>query len=333
MTIRDVADKAGVSVSTASRILSNSTKEKYAESTRKKVLQASEALGYRANFAARALVSGKTHIIAAIFPHNYGRPFAALASLQILSGIESFCSDNGYHMLLTSPREIDGALDANFTTLVLSGYLDGVIILGYFNITTIMGFLSKVDIPSVVLGHYDHPYYLRADDVEGGRLIMEHLIQLGHRRIAIIGANEIPQRLKGVRLSAQVHGIDITKFPSVIGDFSEESGAQAAEKLLCDYPDLTALIAFNDRMAMGAIKRLQEMGYRVPEQISVIGYDDLPRSNDFNPPLTTINHRLSEWGGLAMDMLLKLMNGDNPDPIILSPHLVVRQSTAVPYAP
>lgn len=331
-TIRDVAERASVSVSTASRILSNSPKEKYSDETRAKVLRASEELGYRPNFAARALVSGQTRIIAAIFPRIYDTPFTALASLQILSGIEAFCSDNGYHMLITSPKMSEAPLDTHFTSLLSGGYLDGVIIDGHFNISPIMELITHLDIPAVVLGHHLHTYYLRSDNVAGGRLMMEHLIQLGHRRIGIIGVSDMSQRLEGVRQAAAAHGLDLGTLPRQDGHLSEESGAVAAENLLRDNPDLTALVAFNDRMAMGAMRQLQGMGYRIPDQISIVGYDDLPRSRDFNPSLTSINHRLSEWGSLAMGLLLRVMRGETPASVVIEPQLVVRQSTAPPQS-
>lgn len=330
VTIRDVAKQAGVSVSTASRILSNSTKETYAQATRKKVLQASRELGYRPNFAARALASGQTNIIAAIFPRIYDTPFTALASLQIMSGIESFCSDNGYHMLITSPNIIDGKLDTHFTNLLTGGYLDGIIIDGHFNITPIMNFMDGLDIPTVVLGHYQHTYSLRSDNVEGGRLMMKHLLDLGHQHIGLIRVPDITERLEGVRIATENHGLNFDSLPYYDGSFSAESGALGATYLLENYPELTALVAFNDRMALGAMNQLRDLGYSIPDDISVVGYDDLPRSRDFNPPLTTINHKLSEWGLLSTEMLLDVINGNNPEAIVISPTLMVRQSTAVP---
>jgi LacI family transcriptional regulator len=329
-TIRDVAKRANVSASTASRILSKSTKEKYTEATRNRVLKASVELGYRPNFAARALVSGETRIIAAVFPRIYDTPFRALASLQILSGIEAYCSDNGYHTLITSPKIIAGELDPNFINLLSGGYLDGAIIDGHFNITPIMEFVSQLNLPLVILGHHPHTYYLRSDNEMGGRLMMQHLIDLGHHHIGIIGVPDITERLRGVQLAAEQHGMDFDSLPLAIGDFSEDSGATAATTLMTSHPNLTAIVAFNDRMAMGAINQLQSMGYTVPEQISVVGYDDLPRSSDFNPPLTTINHQLSEWGELAMTMMHDIMNGNTPEPIVLTPRLVVRDSTTMP---
>jgi len=327
-TIRDVANRANVSVSTASRILSNSTKEKYADGTRARVLEASIELGYRPNFAARALVSGKTRIIAAVFPRFYDTPFTALASLQILAGIEAYCSDNGYHMLISSPKVVDGVIDPNFINLLSGGYLDGAIIDGHANISPIMEFMSDLDIPLVLLGTYPYRYYLRSDNQMGGRLMMEHLLALGHRRIGLIALRDIEERLRGVQQAAANHGLDLSRLPCEFGDFSQASGEAAAQRLISGHPDLTGIVAFNDRMAMGAIRCLQRMGYRVPQQISVVGHDDLPRSQDFNPPLTSINHQLPKWGRLAMNMLLAIIQGDAPEPITLTPRLVVRASTA-----
>jgi LacI family transcriptional regulator len=333
VTIRDVAKRASVSTSTASRILSNSTSEKFSEVTQARVLRASLELGYRPNFAARALVSGQTHIIATVFPRIYDTPFTALASLQILSGIEDFCSENGYHTLLSSPRIIDGKVDPSFTNMLAGGYPDGIIIDANFYIEPIMEVLKQFKLPIVVIGYHSHPYYLRSDNFLGGRMLMQHILELGHRQIGIIGLQDgvsptADERLKGVCAEAQDHGLDFAALPRVDGRFSADGGASAAVTLLKMNPGLTAMIALNDRMAMGAIRHLQKMGYPVPERISVVGYDDLPQSSEFSPMLTTINQHLSEWGGLAMNMLLKLIMEQQPEPVVLQPRLVVRKSTA-----
>ena len=335
MTIRDVAERAQVSTSTASRILSNSTTEKYAEATQARVLRASLELGYRANFAARALASGKTHIVAAIFPRIYDTPFTALASLQILSGIEAFCSENGYHALLSSPRIINGVVDPSFTDMLARGYPDGVIIDGNFHVEPIMTILQQFNLPIVMFGYHPHSYYLRSDNFAGSKMLMQHIIELGHRHIGIIGLADgisptADERLRGLRVRAEEQGLNFDQLPRINGTFSSDSGAKAAESSLAQHPDLTALIALNDRMAMGAARHLQEIGYHIPDQISVVGYDDLPQSSEFTPPLTTINQHLSEWGGLAMNMLLEILDNRKPEPIILQPQLVVRRSTAPP---
>ena len=331
-TIRDVADRAKVSVSTASRILSNASRAKYAESTRERVLEASAALGYRPNFAARALVSGRTRIIGAVVPRHRDTPFTALASLQILAGIEAYCSDHGYHVLISSPKLAGGQLDPHFADLLSGGYLDGLIVEGHSDIAPIVDFLSSLDLPVVVLGTYPYPHHLRSDNLLGGALMMRHLLALGHRRIGLIALPDIKERMRGVRQAWEAQGGDADQLPVELGNFSEASGETAAERLMSAHPDLTAIVAFNDRMALGAIRRLQALGYRIPQDISVVGHDDLPRSQDSNPPLTTINHQLSDWGGLAMDMLMQLMNGGCPQPIVMEPRLVARKSTAAARA-
>jgi DNA-binding LacI/PurR family transcriptional regulator len=335
VTIRDVAKRASVSVSTASRILSNSTAEKYSEVTQAKVLRASLELGYRPNFAARALASGQTHIIAAVFPRIYDTPFTALASLQILSGIEAFCSENRYHTLLSSPRILDGKVDTSFINMLAGGYVDGIILDGHFSIDPIMDVLERFNLPMIMLGYQPYPYYLRGDNFLGGRLLIEYIMELGHKHIGIIGLPDgmspaADQRLAGIKAAYEARGLNFHALPRVNGTFSSDSGATAAEELLAIQPDLTALVALNDRMAMGAVRHLQEMDYKIPDQISVVGYDDLPQSNEFNPPLTTINQQLSRWGEFAMNMLLELISGHKPEPVILQPRLVVRKSTAPP---
>ena len=334
-TLKDVAKRASVSVSTASRILSNSPKEKYSEETQLNVLRASLDLGYRPNFVARALVSGETRIVAAVFPRIYDTPFTALASLLILSGIEAYCSENGYNTLLSSPRIIDGKVDPSFLNMLAGGYPDGIILDNHFRIDPIIDALQPFKLPMIVLGYSSYPYRLQSDNLLGGKILIQHMFELGHRHVGIIDiahgvSPAADQRLEGIRAQAHEYGLDFECLPRISGTFSATSGAAAAAELLTTHPELTALIALNDRMAMGAIRQLQEMGYVVPERISVIGYDDLPQSNEFHPPLTTINQQLSNWGGLAMNMLLEVINDKTPEPIILQPRLVVRQSTAAP---
>ncbi len=332
-TIRDVARQANVSISTASRILSNSTSETFSEATQARVLRASLELGYRPNFAARALVSGRTHIVAAVFPRIYDTPFTALASLQILAGIEAYCSANGYHLLLSAPQITDGEIDPNFINLLAGGYLDGMIVDGHLNIDPVIAALRQFDLPVVMLGYQPHPYYLRSDNFLGGRLLMQHLLELGHRRIGIIGLPDgaslaAEQRIGGLNAAYEAWGLNPKALPHIAGTFSLESGSAAAAALLSLHPDLTALVALNDRMAMGAVRQLQAMGCQVPEQISVVGYDDLPQSSEFHPPLTTINQRLGEWGAMAMHILVAQLNGGQPEPVVLEPRLIVRESSA-----
>lgn len=338
VTLRDVAERAAVSVSTASRILANSKKETYPASTYVKVLRASLELGYHPNFAARALASGRSRIVAVVFPNIYDTPFTALSSLQILASIDGFCSENGYHVILSSPRWADGQVDSRFVSLLAGGYADGIIVDGHYRIDPLMEVLDQYSRPTVMLGYQDHPYFLRSDNFLGGRLLMEHLLELGHRDLGIIGIAQgvslaADQRLEGLRSVAAERGIDFEALPRIDGVFSAESGAVAACQLLAQRPQLTAIIALNDRMALGAVRQVQEMGRIVPDHISMVGYDDLPQSAESSPPLTTINQQLHAWGSIAMGMLFDLLDGREPEPVILPPRLVIRKSTAPPAVP
>jgi len=206
---------------------------------------------------------------------------------------------------------------------------------GHFCIDPVMAALRQFQLPTIMLGYHEHPHFLRSDNFLGGCLLMRCLLDAGHRHIGIIGLPKgmslaADQRMNGMTTEYQAHGLDADTLTCVNGTFSSDSGMAATRTLLELSPDLTAILALNDRMAMGAVRQLQEMGYHVPDQISVVGYDDLPQSADFNPPLTTINQQLSDWGTLAMDMLVTLLEGKEPEPIVLPPQLVIRKSTAPP---
>jgi LacI family transcriptional regulator len=198
-----------------------------------------------------------------------------------------------------------------------------------------MTVLHKFQVPMIVLGYAQHPYRLLCDNVLGGRMLMRHILDLGHRCIGLIAIPDdispaADARLMGMRAEAEARGLDFAAFPRVDGTYSSESGAAAAAALLNEHPDLSVLVALNDRMAMGAIRQVRKLGYSVPDRISVIGYDDLPQSSEFTPALTTINQQLTRWGELAMNMLLRVMNGEDPEPVVLEPRLMVRKSTAPP---
>jgi DNA-binding LacI/PurR family transcriptional regulator len=158
---------------------------------------------------------------------------------------------------------------------------------------------------------------------------MEHIMALGHREIGVISIADgmnlgLDERTRGVYAAAEPH----QHLRRVHGTLSVESGATAAEELLTAHPQLTAIVAMNDRMALGAIRQLHKMGYRVPDDISVVGFDNLPQSTEFTPTLTTIDQQFGCWGAMAMNMLLDQFAGRKPEPIVLAPQLITRQSSA-----
>jgi DNA-binding LacI/PurR family transcriptional regulator len=316
-----------------SKVLSNTPY--FTEETRLKVMQAVEELGYVPNLAARALSLGKTYIIAVVFPYVYDTIFTDPLVSTILQGIETECSTRGYNILLSTPRLSSSGADDNFRRLILSGYLDGVIALDSYPVMSVLKPVYEKGIPAVAIGYHTCEYCVRSDDSSGGYLIMQHVLDLGHRQIGIISVPEethlcVPKRLDGLRGAAASAGVDFDHLPKLKGDWSTPGGADCAKRLLERHPDLTALVCMNDRMAMGAIQQAREMGFEVPRDITVVGYDDIPMAATFSPAVTTISQQGPELGRKAARMLFEVLSGNRPEPVELPTHLIVRQSSAEP---
>lgn len=330
-TLQDVAKRAGVSTATVSKVLSNTPY--FTDETRQKVLLAVEELGYVPNLAARALVSGKTHNIAVVFPYIYDSIFQDPLVMQILEGIEAECTLQGFNLLLSTPRLSKGKKNPHYQQLMRSRYFDGLIAID--NVPKASAVKPALDrkIPAVAIGYNPAPYYARTDDFSGGQQVMEHIVNLGHHRIGVITVEEnlnlaVDQRVAG--LKTVLHSVDIpfVSCPVAYSDYSSEGGARATQELLNQHPDLTAIVCMNDRMAMGAIRQAQQTGRRVPEDISITGYDNIAMSEVLTPPLTTVNQHASHMGHTAFQMLMELLRGNEPTSVVLPTHLVIRGSTA-----
>lgn len=329
-TLQDVAKLAGVSTATVSKVLSNTPY--FTEETRDKVLRAVEELGYLPNLAARALSSGKTHIISVVFPYVYDAIFQDPMVMSILEGIEQECTNYGYNLLLSTPRLTNKGPDEVYQKLVQSGYMDGIIALDNVPQASVIQPATARGIPCVVIGYHQAAYYVRSDDYSGGQQLMEHMIALGHNHIGIITVMDninfsIMERIKGLKEAAQHNGLDFNALPVAYGDFSVESGGDAIVELLAKHPHLTAIIALNDRMAMGAIRRAIELGRHVPEDLSIAGYDDIPSAAIFSPPLTTISQQGPALGRASAQLLFALLSGDTPTSVTLPVYLIERHST------
>lgn len=335
-TLEDVAKRAGVSTATVSKVLSNTPY--FTEETRHKVLRAVKGLGYVPNLAARALSSGKTHIIAVVFPYVYEAIVTDPNVMHMLEGIEAECTPRGYNLLLSTPRLSPQGAEPHYLQLIQSGYLEGVIAIDSYPLASALLPVREKGIPAVAIGYEQglapshDGVYVRHDDLAGGRAMMEHVAALGHRHFGIIA---VPpdvnygaiRRLEGMRSVCEQAGIDFDALPIAYGDWSTASGVRAAEALLAAHPDLTALVCLNDRMAMGAIRQVRALGRQVPDDLTVTGYDDIPTAAIFVPPLTTVSQRAVEQGQYAARMLFDLLDGKTPDPIELAPQLLVRGSS------
>src|SRR5688572_23322422 len=244
-TLLDVAKAAGVSTATVSKVLSNTPY--FTEETRRKVMLAIKEVGYSPNLPARALASGKTEIIAVVFPLLNDPLFNDPFVLHMLQGIESECHAHGYHMLLSTPRLTINGPEDHYLRLVQSRYLDGIIALDNVPLASVLEPVQAQGIPCVCIGYHPAPYFVRTDDYNGGMQVMQHILDLGHRELGIISVPEslnfsINHRLAGMRAALEAYGLSYSDLPSYQGDFSVSSGSTAAEALLNEYPNLTALV-------------------------------------------------------------------------------------------
>ena len=327
-TIRDVATELGMSVATVSRALSQP--ELLKPETRERVLSVVAKLGYRPNVLARSLRRGQTHAIVLVVPKL--SPFF----LEIYAGAEEAAQTAGLSVLLGNS---DGKLDREeaYFDQVISGRADGIILLtgamppAYADgkrasppLVAVLERLSGQDVPIIRIDH-------RAASAE----ITKHLIDLGHRRIAHIAgtkqAASTEHRLSGYKDALSAAGISFDAELVVAGDFSMQSGADAMEKLLTLEHPPTAVFAGNDEMAFGAVKAARAQGLAVPEDLSMVGFDDQTTAAFYNPPLTTIHTPCREIGRRATQHLIEVIAGrDVAREIVVPTKLVVRDSTAVP---
>lgn len=340
-TLKEVAKRADVSTATVSKVLSNTPY--VSEETRARVLEAVEALGYVPNLAARALSKGRTYIIGVIFPYNLDHLFGDPLILTMLEGIETVCTERDYNVLLSTPR-IPVSESEQYQRLVRSGFLDGVITLETMPVKPVSAPLTRYGYPWVAIGYHSAMgtgNTLHANDFAGAKQIAAYLIQLGHCRIGIIGLeNEAlsaaEHRMAGYRAAFEEAHLTFDDMPAVMGSFSIESGFQAAEQLLVQHPDLTALLCLNDRMAMGAVQCARMLDRRVPQDISICGFDDIPTARYFNPPLTTVRQPAREIGIKAAQLLFAMLDAPRSlkpsyyqafSPVVFPTELIIRHST------
>ncbi len=320
-TIRDVARVSGVHVSTVSRTFS--APHLVNPSTRARVLEFAEQLGYRPNRAARALITGRTHNIGLIVA-DIANPFFP----PLIKAAESHARARDYHVFVADTNEDAGVEEE--LVLALAKQVDGVLLCSPRMSNTQIERLSR-DVPLVVVNRPVPGLPAVVMDVaQGARLAIEHLITLGHREIALLGGPRGSWTNREIRrsatLAARVAGSGLT----VLGPNppTEDSGAAQAEAVL--RTGATAVLAYNDLMAVGLIDGLDRLGVSVPGQISVVGIDDTALSRRTRPTLTTVATPTAAAGRAAVDMLLQ--HGDDRRTtalVTLQTELVIRDSSGV----
>jgi LacI family transcriptional regulator len=331
VTMEDVAERAGVSVTTVSHVV-NATRP-VSNDLRQRVLAAMEALGYRPNLLARSLRRGHTHTVGMILPDNVN-PFFA----EVARGVEDEAFARGYSVILCN-TDGDVEKEGRYATLLAEKRVDGILFVAAGGGTEQVHALVARGVPLVVVDREmpDLPVdQVLTDNARGGWLATQHLVALGHRRIGCItGPSDLTpsaQRVTGYRRALEEMGIPADERLVVRGDFQYASGYDAARRLLALDEPPTAIFACNDLMAVGAISAALALGRRVPADLSIVGFDDVGLARFANPPLTTVRQNTYEMGKAAVELLLERVREQNVAPRrrVLETSLVVRSSTAAP---
>lgn len=326
-TIREVAREAGVSVATVSRVMNNSGPVN--DVTRERILKAASALNYVPNSAARSLIMARTSTIGVLLPDMHGEFFS-----EVIRGVDQMARQKGYHLIVSSSHDESHDIDAAMRAM--RGRVDGLIVMSPDLSAHSLEQNLPSSLPAVLLncGGHGNAFDLVGIDNHGGAAAMvTHLQKLGHRRIAVITGTkrnyDSQERLESYRELTRAAGSHVPEY-EMEGAFTERSGYEAAKRIL-ELPERpTAIFAFNDSMAVGALSALQEAGVRVPDEMSVGGFDDIPMARYLNPPLTSVHVPISELGAEAMGRLMEavhLHNAHTRSNRTLKTTLVVRRST------
>lgn len=334
-TISDIAKACDVSLSTVSLVLNDNPR--ISEKTRTKVLQAVEDLGYHPNIQARALASRSSQTLSVVVP-NINHVFADLYFGEIVSGIYEYAAGQSYKILLEIAND-NYIREKEYLKLMQSRRVDGMLFIASSMGDEYLRDFESTPYPFILINHFfpgSKLNYITVDYALSARLAAEHLIDLGHKSIGFIaGVNTytgVQFRDEFLRACMDA-GLRQEDVPWADGgtNWSQEGGFCAARQLLEQNPHLTAIMAANDRMAIGAMHYIQTRGLRVPHDISVIGADDTPFSRFTTPELTTIHHPIYEVGAKACELLLGMFRGEyDACEEVVSVSLKVRGSTSQP---
>jgi LacI family transcriptional regulator, galactose operon repressor len=326
-TISEVAQKAGVSSTTVSHVI-NKTRF-VSDETRERVERVIEELGYRPNALARSLRSGETCTIGLILPDS-ANPFFA----EVGRSIEMAAFDAGYSVILCN-TENDIDKEHSYIDVLINKQIDGLIFVGAGEDYDSYKKLSDLHVHVVAMDR-DYPDLdmdvVISDNLQGGKLATQHLIELGHKRIGCIAGpskvNLSAQRVTGYIQTLEKAGLAVDQNLIISGDFHPESGHEAAIKLLAMQNPPTAIFACNDLMAIGALRAGLELRLSIPQDLAVVGYDDIELASYTTPPLTTIRQPKKDMGLAALKFLLGRIHSEQSSPqrASLPVSLIVRGS-------
>lgn len=331
VTIKEVAAAAGISFGTVSRVINNDVHVK--AETRERVLQEMERLGYVVNRQARSLAGGKSNMIGVLAP-DLGTGYIG----EIIRGIDAELSLASYDMMLFTTHRA-ATKEANYVANLAKGMVDGLLLVLPRNPSDYIRILTRREFPFVLIDHQgngDPCPAVGATNWQGAYNATEYLIKLGHTRIGFItGSLDLGaamDRLNGYKSALRANHVPFSEALVYEGTFFQPDGFAGASALL-DLPEPpSAIFASNDVMAMGAMDAVRNRGLSIPDDISILGFDDIPQAELVRPALTTVRQPLEKMGRIATQMLLdKLKNPDKTtNRIELPTELIVRSSTSAP---
>jgi LacI family transcriptional regulator len=333
--LKDLAAELGLSVTTVSRALAGYGD--VAEGTRRRVLQAAEKRGYVPDVTARRLQKGRTDTLGFIIPTS-GPRFSDPYFSELLAGIGNKASQHNYDLLVSTrppdtPEEV-----AAYRRMVESRIVDGLLVVRTRLKDHRIAYLAQVGFPFVAFGRSDLDVdfaYVDEDGFRGLELVTQHLIDLGHRRLAFIAAPEnlmfCNYRRAGLEAALQRNALVLKPGYYIVSDLTQRGGHAAMNALLELSPPPTAVVACNDLMALGAISAAQKRGLVVGCDVAITGFDDIPLAEHSHPPLTTIHQPVYDIGRRICDMLVQLVRGEEPGErqVLLQPELIIRESSGV----
>ncbi|HWD83699.1 MAG TPA: LacI family DNA-binding transcriptional regulator [Kribbella sp.] len=328
VTLDEVAARAGVSRSAASRVINNAPHVSKAK--RAAVQRAIDELGYVPNATARALASRQSGTVvlavSAEDPAVYADQFVAEVVVGILSSLE----ETDLELMLVTATSSRG--QQRLEKLLRSRTTAGMMLMSMHGDDPIARLAEDAELPVVFGGrplNFEPRYYVDADNRGGARLATEHLVETGRTRIATITGRMDEAagtaRYKGFQETLAVAGLDARRVAH--GDFSEEGGRRAMAELLAAHPELDAVFVASDQMAIGALRALAAAGRSVPSDVAVVGFNDIPMARHTTPPLTTVSQPIRSLGREMARLLHAVLTGEDPSPLILPTQLVTRASS------
>ena len=328
LTLEDIARLSGVSRSTVSRVINSDINVK--DETRLKVQQVINNYNFQPNLAARGLATGRTNVLGVVIPAGVAAIFTDPYFPQLLQGVSAVCNSREYSVMLwLAEPEYERRM---ISRILHNGLVDGVIVVSIPMNDSIIRSLLESKMPFMLIGR--HPTetvnFLDVDNLQASRKATMHLVRLGYKRIATITGvlDQVSgyDRYQGYLKALQDSDNPVRQELVAEGDFTEESGYSCMQRLLKYKPD--AVFVASDMMAYGAMRALRESNLRIPEDVAMVGFDDMPNSAKTIPPLTTVRQPVYQMGSKAAEVLINIVESDTKSvqKIILDTELVVRES-------